>query len=229
MLTGRIKGEMKMQFKKGAEVFSGEGEKIGTLNRVVIDPRTREVSSLIVGKGILFRTDKVIPITLVDLDIEDRIVLKKTNQDVLEDFPDFETAHYVPLDEPDNPYHDVVEASYWYPPVNPGWAISNFAGHPIPKYVLKTDKDIPEGTVALEEGAKVISRNGEHVGNMEEVITESQDNRVSHFVISEGFLLKERKLVPAVWVTKVDEDQIYLSVDSSLFERLPEYQAPDQK
>ena len=218
-----------MQFKKGAEVFSGEGEKIGTLNRVVIDPRTREVSSLVVGKGILFRTDKVIPITLVDLDIEDRIVLKKTNQDILEDFPDFETAHYVPLDESDNPYYEAVEASFWYPPVHPGWALGNYVGHPMPEFVLKTDQDIPEGTVALEEGAKVISRDGKHVGNVEQVITESQENRVSHFVISEGFLLKERKLVPAVWVTNVAEDEIHLSVESSLFERLPEYQATDQK
>jgi uncharacterized protein YrrD len=220
---------MKMQFKKGAEVFSGEGEKVGTLDRVVIDPRTREVSSLVVGKGILFRTDKVIPITLVDLDIEDRIVLKKTNQDIVEDFPDFETAHYVPLDEPDNPYYEAVEASYWYPPIHPGWAMSNYVGHPQPEFVLKTDQDIPEGTVALEEGAKVISRDGKHVGNVEQVITESQENRVSHFVVSEGFLLKERKLVPAVWVTNVAEDEIHLSVESSLFERLPEYQSADQK
>ena len=218
-----------MRFKKGAEVFSGEGEKIGTLNRVVIDPRTREVSSLVVGKGILFRTDKVIPITLVDLDIEDRIVLKKTNQDIVEDFPDFETVHYVPLDDPANPYHDDIEASYWYPPVYFGWPTGNYAGHPMPQFVLKTDQDIPEGTIALEEGAKVISRDGEHVGNVEQVITESQANRVTHFVISEGFLLKERKLVPAVWVAKVAEDEIHLSIESSLFERLPEYHATDQK
>ena len=218
-----------MQFKKGAEVFSGQGEEIGTLNRVVIDPRTREVSNLVVGKGILFRTDKVIPITLVDLEIEDRIVLKKTNQDILEDFPDFETAHYVPLAESDNPYYEAVEASFWYPPVHPGLAMGNYVGQPMPEFVLKTDQDIPEGTVALEEGAKVISRDGKHVGNVEQVITESQENRVSHFVISEGFLLKERKLVPAVWVTKVTEDEIHLSVESSLFERLPDYQATDQK
>ena len=83
--------------------------------------------------------------------------------------------------------------------------------------------------MALEEGAKVISRDGEHVGNVEQVITESQDNRVTHFVISEGFLLKERKLVPAVWVTDVAEDEIHLSVESSLFEHLPEYEVTDQK
>src|SRR5574341_175385 len=214
-----------MQFKKGAEVFSGDGEKIGTLNRVVIDPQTREVSNLIVGKGLLLRTDKVIPITLIDLDVEDRIVLKKTNQDILEDFPDFETAHYVELGEPDNPYHDYIEASYWYPPVHAGWPMSNYVGYPIPQFVLKTDQDIPEGTVALQEGAKVISRDGEHVGNVEQVITEPKDNRVTHFVVSEGILLKEHKLVPSVWVTKVDEDQIHLSVDSSVFEHLPEYQS----
>lgn len=218
-----------MQFKKGAEVFSGEGDKIGTLHRVVIDPRTREVSSLIVGKGILFRTDKVIPITLVDLDIEDRIVLKKTNQDIIEDFPDFETVHYVPLDDPANPYHDDIEASYWYPPVHFGWPTSNYVGYPMPQFVIKTDQDIPEGTIALEEGAKVISRDGEHIGNVEQVITESEANRATHFVIREGFLLKERKLVPAAWVAKVAEDEIHLSIESSLFERLPEYQATDQK
>ena len=82
-----------MRFKKGAEVFSGQGEKIGTLNRVILDPRTREVSDLVVGKGFLFKTDKVIPVTLVDLDVEDRIVLKKTNQDILDDFPNFETTY----------------------------------------------------------------------------------------------------------------------------------------
>src|SRR5918996_1138096 len=198
-----------MQFKKGAEVFSGDGEKIGTLDRVVIDPRTREVSNLIVGKGLLFRTDKVIPITLVDLDVEDRIVLKKTNQDILEDFPDFETTHYVPLEESDNPYQSDIEASYWYPPAHLGWTAGAYLGYPLPQYVLKTERDIPEGTVALEEGAKVISRDGEHVGNVEQIITE--DNHITHFVISEGFLLKERKLVPAVWIEEVTQDEIHFS------------------
>ncbi|HJR79109.1 MAG TPA: PRC-barrel domain-containing protein [Anaerolineales bacterium] len=213
-----------MEFKQGAEVFSGDGEKIGTLSRVVIDPRTREVANLVVEKGLLFKTDKVIPVTLVDLDIEDRIVLKKTNQDILEDFPDFETSYYVPLDQPDNPYQDDIEASYLYPPLHLGWTAGGHLGYPVPEYVLKTEQDIPEGTVALEKGAKVISRDGEHVGNVEEIITESQGDRVTHFVVSEGFLLKEHKLVPAVWIAEVTEEEIHLSVNTGVFERLPEYQ-----
>lgn len=216
-----------MQFKRGAEVFSGEGEKIGTLNRVVIDPRTREVSDLIVEKGILFKTDKVIPVDLVDRDFEDRIVLKQTNQDILEDFPDFETTHYVSLNQPDDPYQDDVDVYYHYPPVHLGWRTGGYLGYPTPEFIPKTTKDIPEGKVALEEGAKVINRDGGHVGNIEEIITQSQDPFVSHFVVSEGLLLKERKLVPAVWITKVTEDEVRLSIESGIFERLPEYQPAD--
>jgi hypothetical protein len=45
-------------------------------------------------------------------------------------------------------------------------------------------------------------------------------------VVGKGFLLKEHKLVPAIWVEEVDNDKIYLSVQAPLFDRLPDYQ-PD--
>jgi uncharacterized protein YrrD len=95
--------------------------------------------------------------------------------------------------------------------------------YPKPKFV-KTENVIPDETVALEEGAKVISRDGEHIGNVEEVIVETAEYLATHIVVSEGLFLKERKLVPTIWITDVDEDQVTLSVDSDLFERLPEYE-----
>lgn len=213
-----------MRFKKGAAVFSSEGERIGTLNRVVIDPATREVSNIVVEKGTLFKTDKVIPVALIERDTKDRIILQKTNQDILEDFPDFEVTHYVPLDDPDNPYQDDIEASYWYPPTYPWWTAGGHVGYPKPKFVQKTTQDIPEGTVALEEGARVISRDGEHVGNVEQILADSEEHVVTHFVVSEGVLLKDHKLIPVTWIATVAEDEVHLSVDSRLFERLPEYQ-----
>lgn len=214
-----------MRFKKGAEVFSGQGEKIGTLNRVILDPRTREVSDLVVGKGFLFKTDKVIPVTLVDLDVEDRIVLKKTNQDILDDFPNFETTYYIPVNDPDDPYQPDIEASYWYPPVHPEFKTGDVL--PEPDFISETTEDIPEHMVALQQGARVISRDGQHVGNVEDIIAESPDHRITHFVVSAGFLLKERKLVPAVWIAQVDEQEIHLTVESGVFEHLPEYQTLD--
>ena len=44
-----------MLFKQGTDVFSSDNEKIGTLDRVVMDPRTKEISHIIVREGFLFR------------------------------------------------------------------------------------------------------------------------------------------------------------------------------
>lgn len=132
-----------MQLKKGADVFSSAGEKIGSIDRVVIDPETKEASHLVVEKGVLFTTNKV----------------------------------------------------------------------------------ISDETVALKEGAKVISKDGEHIGNVEEVIIETAEDVATHIVVSKGFFLKDRKLVPSIWISDVDEDQVILSVWSDLFDQLPEYES----
>ncbi len=42
-----------MQFKRGAEGFTADGRKVGGIDRVVIDPRTREVSHVVIRKGFL--------------------------------------------------------------------------------------------------------------------------------------------------------------------------------
>jgi uncharacterized protein YrrD len=77
--------------------------------------------------------------------------------------------------------------------------------------------------IALSEGAKVIAENGEHVGNIETLITDPKDDRVTHVVIASGLLTKERKIIPVHWLNTVLDDEVRLSVDSRLLERLPEY------
>ena len=90
--------------------------------------------------------------------------------------------------------------------------------------ILQTETSIPEGRAAIAEGAQVISVEDKHIGNVEQVIANLETNNVTHFVVGKGFLLKEHKLVPAHWVTKVEKDKIYLSVEARLFDRLPDYQ-----
>ena len=216
-----------MQLKKGAEVFSSAGEKIGSIDRVVINPETKEVTHLVVEKGILFTTNKVIPIEYVNLEEGDRIQLEKNAQE-LEALPSYNPDTYINMDWTGYPEEEQkLEAVYWYPPLHSPWWVTS-GGRPgmyaKPIYV-KAETVIPEETVALEEGAKVISKDGKHIGNVDEVIVETSEQRATHFVVSEGFFLKERKLVPTLWITDVEEDQITLSVRSELFEQLPEYES----
>lgn len=212
-----------MRFKKGADVFTAKGEKIGTVNRVVIDAKTRDVTDLVIARG-MFDHEKVIPIGLIDLEKEEKIMLRETNQGV-DDFMDYETTHYVPVDQADNTSEN-VETYYWYPPTNFQMPRGGMLTGTFPDYVLQTETSIPEGRIAISQGAQVISADDEHIGNVEQVVADSESNHVTHFVVGKGFLLKEHKLVPAIWVAQVGDGRIFLSVDARLFERLPDYQ-PD--
>jgi len=69
----------------------------------------------------------------------------------------------------------------------------------------------------------VLSSDDEQVGDVEEVLTEPMADRATHLVISEGLLLKEKKLVPTHWITAVLEDSVVLAVDAETIEDLPEY------
>ncbi len=96
--------------------------------------------------------------------------------------------------------------------------------YPEVPYLAETERNIPEGTVPLKEGAHVISSDGQHVGNVEKVLTDSAADRATHFIISQGLLFKAHKLVPTTWVGEISEDQVRLRVDAELLEDLREYQ-----
>ena len=215
-----------MRLKKGADVFNSEGEKLGTLQRVIIDPQTKAVTHIVVEKGWLFSTNKVISFGELDPESEDSLVVTGPHDDP-DDFPAFEESHHVSLDENDHPDAD-LDSVYWYPPADLAWWRTGAAymGYypPIPAYAVRTTQNIPEGTVALEEGAKVISQDEQHVGNIEQVVVEPEEDRATHFVIHGG-LFSERKLVPVLWISRIEEKEVYLSISAALLERLPEYKA----
>lgn len=218
-----------MQFKENVVVLTSAGQKVGRIDRVVIDPESDEVTHLVVKKGFLFTEDKVVSLEAVESATEDRVLLKEGWQDP-DDFPDFEQTHYVPVE------NDRMDAKpgaagqnplAWYYPL-PGsawWRARNFSypGFPKSPYVRRTELNIPEGTVALEEGAKVLSSEGEHLGDIERVYTDDEEQRVTHLLISQGLLSKSRRLIPSMWVRSVSEEVVRLSVGERLVESLPPY------
>jgi uncharacterized protein YrrD len=218
-----------MQFKEGANVFTADGDRVGTVDRVVLDPDTKEVTHLVVQKGFLFKEDKVVPMSLVGPATEDRVTLRE-DADGLEKLPDFEESHYVPVEQKSRPQPGPAEWArplYLYPPVGAWWATGGYAAFARPQFVAKTERNIPEGTIALEEGAKVISSDGKHVADVERIFTDPLEDRATHLLISEGLLLKEKKLIPTKWITHILEDAVHLAVDSDFVDSLPEYRLQD--
>jgi uncharacterized protein YrrD len=217
-----------MELKEGTSVFTSSGDEVGKINRFVLDPATNEVTHIVVQKGWLLPEDKVVPIAMIGTATEERVVLNQKVED-LDQLPPFEETHFVELAEEDvhptdSSTYRYAPAYYWYPP-------SGYIGYPEfgPGYYgwppVETTRNIPADTVPLKEGANVMSLDGEHVGDVERLFVDSDSNRATHFLISEGLLFKERKLIPAHWVKSVEEDKVRLTVPSRLLERLPTYQS----
>lgn len=213
-----------MQFEIGTPVFTMDGKKVGTLDRIVVEPGTKEVTHLVIKKGLLFTSDKVVPIDMVGTTTKDKVNLR-ADANTLDQLPDFLDVEYIPAaqTDPEIATREKIRSLYFYPKSG---TFGPFATHSATHYARQTES-IPEGTVPLKENAKVITEEGEHVGNVERVLTDPQEDRATHILISEGLFLKERKLVPTRWIKTVLTDEVHLSVDSELVDNLPEYQTKD--
>src|SRR5689334_3481020 len=87
-----------MQYRQGAKVLTADGQDAGKVDRLVIDPGNRQVTHLVVRKGVLLPEDKVIPIHQVREAKPDEITLS-IKADKLESLPPFEEMHYIPEDQ----------------------------------------------------------------------------------------------------------------------------------
>ncbi|MEW5938870.1 MAG: PRC-barrel domain-containing protein [Chloroflexota bacterium] len=197
-----------MQFQKNAHVLAANDREVGELERVVVKPATNEVTHIVVRHGSLFKKkDKVVPIGLVAEATKDQVVLKAETGDP-ESLPPFEEARIV--DERGR----AGRASSNVPPhVLPGYSGGAlFPPDPNDLIVTERVRNIPEGTVAMKEGAKVVAAEGERVGQVERVLAEPSEDRITHLLISSGLAAKARKLIPIRWVDSIDEDLVRLRV-----------------
>ncbi|RIK42450.1 MAG: hypothetical protein DCC55_08765 [Chloroflexi bacterium] len=220
-----------MQLKDGATVYTADGQTVGSIDRVVIDPRTDEVTHIVVRQGFFFTEDKVVPTDLIDVATEEEVRLRADVED-LDDLPRFEERYYIPPEDFSGAEGEMgypvgyARPYYWYPPVGAAGLgyYGGAYGYPTAPYVTHTVLNIPEGTIALQEGARVISADGKEVGNVEEVVTDANIERATHLLITEGWLFTEKRLIPVDWIKDVAEDEIRLAVSSRTLEQVPEYQ-----
>jgi len=210
-----------MQFKDGANVYSTDGKKVGRIDRVVMDPSTKKVTHVVVRQGTFFTEDKVVPVDLINDAIEDGVQLRAAAAE-LDDLPYFEETHYLPIDRGTEDSTDEARSIYWYPPVGvvPVGDYPYYAGEP---YRIETERNIPEGMIALKEGASVISADDQKVGNLERVFTNDKMTQATHLLVKDGWLFQTEKVIPVSWIDNVDEDEIHLTVDAPVLERVPPF------
>lgn len=216
-----------MQIKTDARVLTSDNKDVGRVDRVVIDPSTREITHLVIRQGWLFTEDKVLPISWVSDTVDDTLRLRALNDD-LDGLPSFEDSYYVSMDDRSVDKEERV-AEYATPYLYYPYGLNiGSNGYPYAESGAKatTARNIPARTVALKEGANVIASDGEHVGDVERIVSQGETDVATYLVITKGLLFKERKVIPNSWVKDVQENKVRLLVDSEVVGRLRDYEAP---
>jgi sporulation protein YlmC with PRC-barrel domain len=200
----------KIQLQKKATVLAADGKQLGSLERVVLNPDNNVITDVVVRTGSLInREEKVVPLALVVETADDQILLREEAGD-LEAFPQFEEERVV------NEYGGMnIKSSST---ANLPAGVDHLAvGAPLlqtssEQIVTRLEQNIPEGTVAMKEGARVIAADGKQVGNVERVLAEPQMEQITHLLVSSGWFTKETKLIPVAWVRRMGEDVVHLRV-----------------
>jgi uncharacterized protein YrrD len=214
-----------MQFYHGAAVFSADGKEAARVDRVVIDPQTNLVTHLVLRKGWLFSADKVAPMELVTAGADGAIVLQlKAEQ--LSELSDFEEKQYLVVDEHAlssdlKPDALVPAPSLYWNPSYPEPPMVTPRDHGV---ISETRLNIPEGTVAIKPGAKVVSSAEKPIGHIDMVLMSPAPERVTHVLISHGLLLMDHKLVPVRWIDQWHGDEVRLAITSKMFDSLPSFE-----
>jgi len=200
--------ENKIQLQKHAHVLASNAQEVGSLERVVLNPETKVITHIVVRMGALFnKADKIVPMEMVTDTTEDLVVLD-ADVTTVEGMPPFEEKQIASEER------DVAEVPAEVDqPILLGQSPASLLLTPdSPEtYTTETVQNIPEGTVAMKEGAKVISADGEHIGNVERVLADGSVAQITHLMISRGILTKEVKLIPTKWILKIGEDNVYLN------------------
>src|SRR6059058_2366295 len=87
-----------MQFNQDTPVVTADGQEIGRVDRVVVEPDNQEVTDIVVRKGVLLPEDKVIPIELIKSATPDLVTLILDAAHAQSLLP-FEELHYLASDE----------------------------------------------------------------------------------------------------------------------------------
>ena len=204
--------DTKVQFQKSATILSANGKQLGSLERVVVNPSTRVLTDIVVRTGALLnQEEKVVPIELIAETNRSQIVLREEAGE-LKAFPLFEEQRIVSEKGNITPSSS-GESS---PSLIVGYAALGTPVAQVPsekRIVTHVEQNIPDGTVAMKEGAKVITAEGKNIGSVERVLVDPTLDQVTDLLVSRGLFTKEAKLVPIHWVMSMGEDKVHLRVN----------------
>ncbi len=199
---------MSLDLHAGADVFSRDGRKLGTLSRVVVNKDTLKITHVVVDTGILrsgkplwdggwlMPHDRVVPLGALAGTGSERVELTMTADEFRDHSVNYDTEYFKPM-----------------PDLKPGRLdysdLQRFAagipGEPGPFVIYDVLAKSPDD-VDIKKDSPVYRLNPhQKLGEVERVLFDEESRKLTGLVIRRGFLFTYDVVLPANYITEVVE------------------------
>jgi sporulation protein YlmC with PRC-barrel domain len=180
-----------MRLDLDAKVRARDGEEIGSVDRAIVDPRTDELTHIVVSTGALFGRDIMVRREDLEQGARDGDTIQLSlSKDELEQRSDFVPEQYVPP-----PPTWVAPAGYGFPASGYVWPVAmdpaSGAMPPLPPAAYVDDERSEEpDLVTLSKGALVLDRHSDDIGVVDDIRFDAETGRLQGFVLRVGGTLR---------------------------------------
>jgi sporulation protein YlmC with PRC-barrel domain len=185
----------------GEDVMGSDGEKLGTVAYVVVNPNDMHITDIVVSTGAILGRDVVVPTHDVDRVAEGSVYLTLDKEGL-------------------RACKDYVDVEYRQPPTD--WAPAAGMAYPAGAMLWPTSTyypqaasvtvNAPKGTVGLSQGMEVVSSDGHKVGSIDALVVDPESGDVTEIVIKEGFIFTHDTGIPATRIATIEPDRVVLNL-----------------
>jgi sporulation protein YlmC with PRC-barrel domain len=216
------KKEAPMELELGQHILSSDGQDIGTIKHLVLDPASGRVKTFVVEKGRFFPDDIEIPLEAVVETRADGLTLRTTAEQSRH-MPRFEEGQYRPITSPElntGMHYPVggmlLPNGYATPPVsNSGLPLfmpivdGQMAAHPLSEQDARL-QHLDATNAVISAGDEIFSQDMEKVGEVQSIAFDSVTGRPIRLVVRQGWLFYKDWELSAASIAGVDDGVVYL-------------------
>lgn len=212
-----------MQIELGKDVIANDGEKLGTVDRLVLNSDTNDLIKFVVHKGMFWSEDRIVDLDLVsqvDSDGNVHLSVPSDDEDTMPTFVE-DTFRVANEDETRNLGYGAYFGTAPYAPIwyAPGGATGSyrpgggpfFDGGEASAGTLETRSNLPENSISIDSGTDVVGSDGDKVGEVEDVEMDNHGH-ISAFVVKAGFIFTHDVRIPMDAVERISGDHIRLKI-----------------
>ena len=212
-----------MRLELGKPVRASDGEVVGELADVIIDPVAKRVTHLVIAPEHAHGESRLAGVELAEADDEGKAIHLRCTADEARRLPNIEHFSYLRLDQPvvSDPDWDVGVTNVLALPYYQAAGL-DYAAAPPQELGMFYDT-VPKGEVEIRRTSSVVTADERYVGEVDGFIVDGHGD-ISHIVLERGHLWGRREItVPIGAVTKVESDTVMVGLSIDEIEKLPSH------